>query len=170
MDGSDVEGFKRGRARDHTERIDIRVGVERRRKWSREDRLCIVQETPVKGAIIVDVAKRNEISPSLIYEWLKQALAGLLDGFQQVRVVPGTNAALPAIEGHRSATVEAKTDAEPLPEPARGRIELTLPNGTVLRVDDDKSSSALAASRNRAEARKAAAPSSPPVCSTASPR
>ena len=143
MDGSDGEGFKRGRPRDHSERIDIRIGVERRRKWSREDRLRIVQESLVKGALIVDVAKRNEISQSLIYEWRKQALAGLLDGFHQVRVVPDTNAALPAIEAHRSAVVDAKIDQASSPEQPRGRIELTLPDGTVLRVDDDDASSAL---------------------------
>ena len=139
MDGGDGENFKRGRH----ERIDIRVGVERRRKWSREDRLRIVQESLAKGAIIVDVARRNEVSPSLIYEWRKQALAGLLDGFHQVRVVPDTNAALPAIEAHRSAVVDARVEPASLPEQARGRIELTLRDGTVLRVDDDDSSNAL---------------------------
>ena len=132
MDGSDSEGFKRGRQ----ERIDIRIGVERRRKWSREDRLRIVQESLVKGALIVDVAKRNDVSQSLIYEWRKQALADLLDGFHQGRVVPDTNAALPAIEAHRSAVVDAKIDPAS-PEPARERIELTLSDGTVLGVDDD---------------------------------
>ena len=139
MDGGDGEIFKRGRH----ERIDIRVGVERRRKWSREDRLRIVQESLAKGGIIVDVARRNEVSPSLIYEWRKQALAGLLDGFHQVRVVPDTNAALPAIEAHRSAVVDARVEPASLPEQARGRIELTLRDGTVLRVDDDDSSNAL---------------------------
>ena len=139
MDGGDGENFKRGRR----ERIDIRVGVERRRKWSREDRLRIVQESLAKRAIIVDVARRNEVSPSLIYEWRKQALAGLLDGFHQVRVVPDTNAALPAIEAHRSAVVDARVEPASLPEQARGRIELTLRDGTVLRVDDDDSSNAL---------------------------
>lgn len=139
MDGGDSEGFRRGRH----ERIDIRVGVERRRKWSREDRLRIVQESLTKGTIIADVARRNEVAPSLIYEWRKQALAGLLDGFNQVRVVPDANAALPAIEAHRSAVVDAKVELASLPEQARGRIELTLPDGTVLRVVDDDSSSAL---------------------------
>jgi transposase len=139
MDGGDREGFRRGRH----ERIDIRVGMERRRKWSREDRLRIVQESLTKGTIIADVARRNEVAPSLIYEWRKQALAGLLDGFNQVRVVPDANASLPAIEAHRSAVVDAKVELASLPEQARGRIELTLPDGTVLRVVDDDSSSAL---------------------------
>ena len=143
MDGSDGEGFKSGRPRDHSERIDIRMGGERRRKWSREDRLRIVQESLIKGALIVDVAKRNEISPSLIYEWRKQALAGLLEGFHQVRIVPDTNAALPPIKAHRSAAVDAKVEPTSSPDQSRGRIELTLPDGTVLRVDDDDASSAL---------------------------
>ena len=136
MDGGDSEGFRRGRQ----ERIDIRVGVERRRKWSRDDRLRIVQESLTKGTIIADVARRNEVAPSLIYEWRKQARG---NGFNQVRVVPDTNAALPAIEAHRSAVVDAKVEPASLPEQARGRIELTLPDGTVLRVVDDDSSSAL---------------------------
>ena len=88
MDGSDRHSFKSGRPRDRTERIDIRVGVERRRKWSRDDRLRIVQETLADGAVIADVARRNEVASSLIYTWRKQALAGLLDGFHQVRIVP----------------------------------------------------------------------------------
>ena len=139
MDGGDGDNFKRGRQ----ERIDIRVGVERRRKWSRQDRLRIVQESLTKGTIVADVARRNEVAPSLIYEWRKQALAGLFDGFHQVRVVPDTTAALPAIEAHRSAVVDVKVEPASLPELARGRIELTLRDGTVLRVDYDDSSNAL---------------------------
>ena len=126
MDGGDGENFKRGRH----ERIDIRVGVERRRKWSRDDRLRIVQESLVKGTIIADVARRNEVAPSLIYVWRKQALAGLLDGFHQVRVVPEANAPLPAIEAPRD--IAAGTKAVPLQDVARGRIELTLRDGTIL--------------------------------------
>ena len=139
MDGGDGENFKRGRH----QRIDIRVGVERRRKWSREDRLRIVQESLAKGTIIADVARRKEVSPSLIYEWRKQALAGLLDGFHHVRVVPETSGALPAIEAPRDIAAHPKVEAAPLQEAARGRIELTLRDGTVLRVDDDDSSNAL---------------------------
>ena len=139
MDGGDGKNFKRGRH----ERIDIRVGVERRRKWSREDRLRIVQESLVKGTIIADVARRNEVAPSLIYEWRKQALAGLLDGFHQVRVVPETSAALPAIEAPRDIATDTKAETAPQQEALRSRIELTLRDGTVLRVDDDDSSNAL---------------------------
>jgi transposase len=80
MDGSDGHSFKHERRREHSKRIDIRVGVERRRKWSRDDRLRIVQETLVDGAVIADVARRNEVASSLIYTWRKQTLAGWLAG------------------------------------------------------------------------------------------
>ena len=139
MDGGDGDGFKRGRH----ERIDIRVGVERRRKWSRDDRLRIVQETLADGAVIAEVSKRNEVAPSLIYTWRKQALAGLLDGFHQVRIVPDVGLP-PALDGPKRQTALNPMEVQaPASAPARGRIELTLHDGTVLRVDDDDSSNAL---------------------------
>ena len=135
MDGSDDEGFRRG----HHERIDIRVGVERRRKWSRDDRLRIVQESLTEGAIIAEVSRR--VASSLIYTWRKQALAGRLDGFHQVRIVPDVDAALPRLAAPERLG-PAVTHAAP-PEPSRGRIELTLRDGTVLRVDGDAGHGAL---------------------------
>jgi transposase len=144
MDGSDGHSFKRGRR----ERIDIRVGVERRRKWSRDDRLRIVQQTLVDGAVIADVARRNEVASSLIYTWRKQALAGLLDGFHQVRIVPDVEppAALAAPQRTSASCAPGFSIANaptPVPTPSRGRIELTLRDGTVLRVDDDDGQNAL---------------------------
>ena len=135
MDGGDGNSFKRGRQ----ERIDIRVGVERRRKWSRDDRLRIVQESLTDDAVIADVARRNEVASSLIYTWRKQALAGLLDGFHQVRIVPDV-APPTALAAPQRAPAMSMAGAL---TPARGRIELTLRDGTVLRVDDDDEQGAL---------------------------
>ena len=60
------------------ERVDVRAGVERRRRWAREDKLRIVRDSLEPNAVISDVALRHEVSASLIYAWRKQALAGLL--------------------------------------------------------------------------------------------
>ena len=46
------------------ERVDIRVGVERRRRWSREEKLRIVRESLEPNAVVTDVAQRNEVSAS----------------------------------------------------------------------------------------------------------
>ena len=137
MDGGDGDGFKRGRH----QRIDIRVGVERRRKWSRDDRLRIVQETLADGAVIADVARRNEVASSLIYTWRKQALAGLLKGFHQVRIVPDVSTSLPPPSMPEQPDVVGA--CVPLSEPPRSHIEVTLPDGTTLRVDGDAEHGAL---------------------------
>ena len=75
MDDSSPDRSKRS----VTERIDIRVGVERRRRWGREEKLRIVRESLAPNAVVTDVARRHEISTGLLYTWRKQALAGLLE-------------------------------------------------------------------------------------------
>ena len=117
------------------ERVDIRIGTERRRRWGREEKLRIVRESLEPNAIVSDVARRNEIASSLIYVWRRQALAGLMEGFHQVRVVPEARQldnvpeALPAIECETAQSAETAP-----PEPMRPAIEVTLPNGTVVRA------------------------------------
>src|SRR5262250_956660 len=76
------------------ELVDIRVGVERRRRWGREDKLRIVRESLAPNAVVTELARRYEISTGLLYTWRKQALAGLLEGF----VANAEGSTLPAIE------------------------------------------------------------------------
>jgi transposase len=44
-------------------------GRERRRRWSDEDRARILTEAFSSGACVAAVARRNDISTSLIYQW-----------------------------------------------------------------------------------------------------
>ena len=48
-------------------RMEILTGVERRRDWSDDDKLSILEEAAVEGARIVDVARRHDIHPQQIY-------------------------------------------------------------------------------------------------------
>ena len=83
MDDSTFADFKtKGR-----ERVDVLVGVERRRRWGRVEKLRIVRESLAPNAVVSDVARRNEVSASLIYVWRRQALAGLMEGFHPVRII-----------------------------------------------------------------------------------
>ncbi len=77
----------RSQKRGVNERVDIRVGVERRRRWGREEKLRIVRESLAPDAVVTEVARRYEISTGLLYTWRRPALAGLLGGFMTVRVV-----------------------------------------------------------------------------------
>ena len=145
MDNSTYIGLK-ARPR---ERVDIRIGTERRRQWGREEKLRIVRESLVPNAVVSDVARRNEVASSLIYVWRRQALAGLLEGFHQVRIVPESSQLDNVAEAPRSLpAIKCETvhsAAQAPPEPARAAIEVTLPNGTVVRVDGAADAKALRA-------------------------
>lgn len=143
------------------ERVDIHVGVERRRRWSRAEKLRIVRESLEPNAVVTDVARRNEVSASLIYMWRRQALAGLMEGFHRVEVVSETradrvsetrddgtaDAGPPMIEGTTAVTnaalsrrpesvvPEGQDDPTTDPPSTRPTIEVTLPGGTIVRVE-----------------------------------
>jgi transposase len=129
MDDSAPAGSKRSLK----ERIDIRVGVERRRRWGREDKLRIVRESLAPNVVVTEVARRHEVSTGLLYTWRKQALAGLLGGFMPVRIVANAEAsALSAIEETKG---KAGEEMKPVMGRLPGLIEVVWPNGIVMRVD-----------------------------------
>ena len=45
------------------------LGVERRRRWSEDEKLEILSEVGVRGASVTQVAQRHEITRSQIYGW-----------------------------------------------------------------------------------------------------
>ena len=57
--------------------LEIISGVERRRRWSVADKLRIVAEADEAGAKVAKVARRHEISRSILWTWRKQARAGV---------------------------------------------------------------------------------------------
>jgi transposase len=59
-------------------RVDIRVGVGRRRRWSDEAKGRIVAESYAPGAVVSEVARRHDISPQHLFIWRKAARAGQL--------------------------------------------------------------------------------------------
>jgi transposase len=59
-------------------RVDIRVGVGRRRRWRAEDKGRIVAESYAPGAVASEVARRHEITPQHLFAWRKAARAGRL--------------------------------------------------------------------------------------------
>lgn len=64
------------------------VGVERRRRWSDEEKLAILKETTGPGAIMAAVARRQGIGTGQLYTWRRQLLRGAMAGFVPVKLVP----------------------------------------------------------------------------------
>jgi transposase len=54
------------------------TGVVRRRRWSDGEKGRIVAEAVAPGAVIADVARRNELAPQHLSNWIRAAKAGRL--------------------------------------------------------------------------------------------
>jgi transposase len=48
-------------------RGEVLGGLERRRRWSLDDKARIVEETLVPGAKVTDVARRNCVAASVVF-------------------------------------------------------------------------------------------------------
>lgn len=51
------------------------TGPERRRRWRAEHKVAILEEAFSPGAVVSDVARRYDVSTSLIYQWRREAMA-----------------------------------------------------------------------------------------------
>ena len=49
------------------------LGVERHRRWSRDEKARIVEETLMPGAVVSEVARRHGVAQSLLFTWRRQA-------------------------------------------------------------------------------------------------
>lgn len=100
------------------------LGVERRRRWSDEEKLSIVLEVGVDGASVTQVAQRHEITRSQIYGWRRDLKRKGLWSPDRGAVF------LPVDFGGTSAP------AEPSAPPRPTLVELRLANGRCLRFED----------------------------------
>ena len=55
--------------------MTLLTGPERRRRWSSDDRGRILEASFAPGAVVADVARRFDVSTSLIYKWRRACLA-----------------------------------------------------------------------------------------------
>ena len=51
------------------QRIEVITGTARRRSWSAERKLRIIEESLAPGETISSVARRNGVAPNLLYRW-----------------------------------------------------------------------------------------------------
>jgi transposase len=58
-------------------RMTLITGAERRRRWSMDDRARILAAIAEPGAVVADVARREDVCTSLIYKWRRTALRGV---------------------------------------------------------------------------------------------
>lgn len=109
-------------------------GLERRRRWSEDEKVAIVAETLVPGVSVRDVMDRHGLASSLIYTWRKQARLGLFGPmrsgvFAPVAVVPSSQPMISEVCDHHASSALHRVEDEPScrVDPCSGsRIEIML--------------------------------------------
>lgn len=122
--------------------MEIISGVERRRRWRLDEKLRIVAEAEAPGACFVEVARRHDLSRGLLWNWRRQVRSGELQAaetaaFLPVQIMPDAPAATTLPAAAPSATPSRRQSA------ADESIEITLPDGTTVRVGRDVGAVAL---------------------------
>src|ERR1700687_4160756 len=54
-------------------RVEVLGGVERRRRWSRDDKMRFIEETLAPGAVVTEIARRRGIASSVVFTWRRLA-------------------------------------------------------------------------------------------------
>lgn len=107
--------------------VEVITSVERRRRWSREEKQRLVAESTRPGRTASQVARENGIAPGQLFTWRRQFLAEATgvdaedDGFVPVRI-----AGSPMAAGLGFSAMSG--------EP---HIEIRLPSGVVIGVGRD---------------------------------
>ena len=107
------------------------LGVERRRRWSDDDKIAIVGSVGVDGATVTQVAQRHDITRQQIYAWRHDLKKKGLWSSEAGTVFLAID--FPTVES---------VPAEPTPAPSMP-VELRLAGGRCLRFDSTMDQAAL---------------------------
>src|SRR3954452_20624051 len=115
--------------------VEILTRVERRRKWSIEEKAALIAEVEAEGGKVKLVAQRHRISESLLYNWRAAWKAAAAAGssaavaFVPLGVVGEADSAAPAL------LAPPEPPSSPRREARAGAIEIALPDGSRVSVD-----------------------------------
>ena len=122
-------------------RVEVLGGLERRRRWSQDDKARIVEETLAPGAKVTEVARRNGVAASVVFTWRRQARTVERVGpcFAPVQIAA-------AVMGEDNSKPQSEDDRRmrSLSTARNGLIEIDLGNRRRIRVDAQVDPEALA--------------------------
>ena len=130
--------------------VEIIERVERRRKWTAQEKAALLAEVEAEGGKVMVVARRHRISESVLYNW-RAAWKAATAVMQAPMATPFIPLGVFGGAGHRDTAMLAPPQP---PEPASpgsmrgsdigvGGIEIVLPNGARVSVDASVNEKAL---------------------------
>ena len=107
-------------------RVEVLLGVERRRRWSAEQKRSIVAEAFAPGSSVCEVARRRDVVAGQIYRW-RSELRTAAAGFAELVVAPEPNerppTGVPALEIELGRDIRVRVAATAPPELASAVIK-----------------------------------------------
>ncbi len=132
--------------------VDILGPSDRRRVRTAQEKAALLAEVDAEGGKVRLVARRHNISESLLYNWrsARKAAAVAMGAPENVEFIPAGIIEGPASRA-MSVVVPAAAERDPEPAPLSasgtdktGGIEIRLPNGARVNVDASVNEKALA--------------------------
>ena len=111
-------------------RVTVISGAERRRRWSDEDRARILAAISEPGAVIAQVARREDVCTSLVFKWrreMREAVEADASGFAPVVIEPAPAVAPSSISPSHSASAIIEVELKD----ARVRIHAGAPPSAI---------------------------------------
>ena len=119
--------------------VDV-LGAERRRRWSNDEKVRLVEETLQPGETVSGVARRYGMAHSVLFTWRRQARQGRLGGDAAPALVPVEITPVVASISSREPQLASSPPAQ---RAMAGIIEIELGGGCRVRVDRDVDAEAL---------------------------
>jgi transposase len=103
-------------------RVEIRTGIGRRRRWTGEEKGRIVAEAVAPGAVIAEVARRHDLAPQHLSNWIRAAKSGRF-------ALPGEGVAfVPVVAAERAGWSKSDGRGHRI-EIAMGAVVIRVANG-----------------------------------------
>ena len=114
--------------------VEVITRVERRRRWSRDEKQRVVAESSRPDRTVSQVARAHGLAPNLLFTWRRQFLAAAVAGDEaSARFVPVR------LTGEDPAAAESQAVSPEVP----ARLEIRLPSGIVINVIGEVPSESL---------------------------
>lgn len=116
-------------------RVEILTGRERRRIWSDDQKLTILEEVATSGLTVADVARRHDVLPQQIYAWRRNFAQDQREHLHEPCFLPVTLVASETETPDQAPEEETFRTVAPKKAVRTGRIEIRCKGGRVLKVD-----------------------------------
>ena len=130
-------GRKTARKARRDEVVEVVTRGEGRRRWSSDQKRRIVVEAMQPGVTPTEVIRRWGLTSSLFYTWRRQVMSG------ELGAVPTPLPAFAQVAIAEDAPMLPRPSAPESPARSAARIEVVLPCGTLLRLDENVGADAL---------------------------